>query len=100
MSSWRTKVMPAGRQLARMIGFAAIVLVYPHEAGSRADRMNLFPKLQAGQTITYEISYQSEKQTNTQSSVFLAEAPPTARVEVRTLLRLQVLRGAAQRGRA
>ena len=100
MSSWRTKVMQAGGQLARMIWFAALVLVYPHEAGSRADRMNLFPKLQAGQTITYEISYQSEKQTKTQSSVFLAEVPPTANFEVRTLLRLEVLSVQAQRERS
>jgi hypothetical protein len=84
----------------RMIWFAALLAMSASQAGSRSDRVNLFPKLQAGQTIAYEISYQSEKQTKTQSSVFLAEAPPTANVEVRALLRLEVLAVQAQRERA
>jgi hypothetical protein len=84
----------------RIIWFAALLAMCPSQAGSRTDRVNLFPKLHAGQTIRYEISYQSTKQTKTQSSVFLAEPPPRANVEVHALLRLEVLGVQAQRERA
>jgi hypothetical protein len=84
----------------RIILFAAMLTMCPGQAGSRIDRVNLFPKLQVGQTITYEISYRSEKQTKTRSSVLLAEAPPTANVEVRGLLRFEVLGVRPERERA
>jgi hypothetical protein len=72
----------------------------PSPAGGHSDRVNLFPGLRTGQTIRYEISYQSEKQTKTQSSVFLVEAPPSASVEVHASLRLEVLGVQAQGERA
>lgn len=80
----------------RIIWFAALFAVGASPAGSRSDRVNLFPKLHAGQTLSYEVTYQSEKQTETRSSVFLAEPPPNANVEAHALLRLEVLDVQAQ----
>jgi hypothetical protein len=80
----------------RIVWFAALLAIGASPAGSRSDRVNLFPKLRAGQTLSYEVSYHSEKQTKTQSSVFLAELPPTADVEAHALLRIEVLSVQAQ----
>jgi hypothetical protein len=80
----------------RIIWCAMLLAICARPAGSRSDRVNLFPNLHAGQTLSYEVSYQSEKHTKTQSSVFLAEPPPNANVEAHALLRLEVLRVQAQ----
>jgi hypothetical protein len=80
----------------RIIWFAALFAVCASQAGSRSDRVNLFPKLHVGQTLSYEVNYQSEKKTKTRSSVFLAEPPPNANVEAHALLRLEVLGVQAQ----
>ena len=60
-------------------------------ARSSSDRLNLFPRLTAGQTLTYQISYRNEKQAKTKSSVVMASAPADIAVDVRGLLRLEVL---------
>lgn len=70
------------------------------ETGARTDRVNLFPQLLAGDSITYQISYRAEKQVSTLSSVVIAEAPAGADVQVRALLRLEVLGVEAQGKRA
>jgi hypothetical protein len=84
----------------RIIWFAILFGVFASPAGSHSDRVNLFPKLRPGQTLSYEVSYQSEKQTKTQSSVFLVEPPPNANVDAHALLRLEVLDVQAQGERA
>jgi hypothetical protein len=60
-------------------------------AHSSSDRLNLFPRLTAGQTLTYQISYRNEKQAKTKSSVVMASDPADIAVDVRGLLRLEVL---------
>jgi hypothetical protein len=60
-------------------------------ARSSSDRLNLFPRLTPGQTLTYQISYRNEKQAKTKSSVVMASAPADIAVDVRGLLRLEVL---------
>jgi hypothetical protein len=60
-------------------------------ARSSSDRLNLFPHLTPGQTLTYQISYRNEKQAKTKSSVVMASAPADIAVDVRGLLRLEVL---------
>lgn len=62
----------------------------------RSDRVSLFPKLQAGQTLTYRIAYHLDKQANTQSSVKWAQTPASAAITVQSLLRLEVLAVQAQ----
>jgi hypothetical protein len=66
----------------------------------RSTRIDLFPKLQAGQILTYEVSYHSDKQTKTKSSMVLAQSPADAVMNVRALLRVEILGIAEQRNRA
>jgi hypothetical protein len=66
-------------------------------ARGSSDRLNLFPRLTAGQTLTYQISYRNEKQAKTKSSVVMTSAPADIAVDVRGLLRLEVL-GIEMRG--
>jgi hypothetical protein len=61
------------------------------DAATHSDHIDLFPKLQAGQTITYRIAYHVEKQTKTQSSVAWAQTPAGADFNVQGLLRMDVL---------
>jgi hypothetical protein len=68
----------------------------PNAAAARSDRVNLFPKLQAGQILTYRIVYHLSKQANTQSSVKWAQTPAAADVVVQALLRLEVIGVQAQ----
>jgi hypothetical protein len=68
--------------------FTSVLTVAAH---ARSHRVNLFPKLQAGQTLTYQISYRTEKRVSAHSSVLLADDPAAANVQVRALLRLEVL---------
>src|ERR1700736_4176056 len=70
----------------------ALLTICADLAYARTNRVNLFPKLHAGQTLSYQISYHSDKQVNTQSSVTVANAPDSAKVDVRALLRCEVLR--------
>ncbi len=60
-------------------------------ARNSSDRLNLFPRLTPGQTLTYQISYRNEKQAKTKSSVVMASAPADIAVDVRGLLRVEVL---------
>ena len=73
-----------------------LLAAFPREAGSRTDRVFLFPKLQAGQILNYQISYRSARQTKTQSYVVMAETPGEARIDMRGQLRMEVLGVEAQ----
>jgi hypothetical protein len=57
------------------------------------ERVTLFPKLVAGQILTYQIVYHAEKSATTQSSVATAtpKSPSGTDTNVRALLRLEVL---------
>lgn len=48
----------------------------PHVASSPAERVNLNPKLRAGQTFSYQIGYRAQAQTKTESAVAAPMAPP------------------------
>jgi hypothetical protein len=54
-------------------------------------RINLFPKLRAGQTITYFIRFQSDKAIKTESKVVAPMAPDAPRIDALGLLRVEVL---------
>jgi hypothetical protein len=62
--------------------------------------VNLFPRLQAGQTLSYQISYHSDKHIKTQSSVIVATPADSAKIDVNALLRLEILGVRAQGNRA
>jgi hypothetical protein len=53
--------------------------------------VKLFPRLQAGQSLTYQISYHSDKHIKTQSAVIVSTPDDSAKIDVNALLRLEVL---------
>jgi hypothetical protein len=54
-------------------------------------RIELFPKLTPGQIISYRISYRTDKKAKTQSAFITAEPAVNPSVNLRALLRLEVL---------
>jgi hypothetical protein len=87
----------AKTHLPRLFICVALLSIFPPKAAGHSGRVNLSPKLQAGQTLGYQITYRSDKQTKTQSSVALAEVPAGVKINVRARLRLEVL-GVASEG--
>jgi len=81
---------------------AAIVLLVASVCAPKEQRasVNMFPRLRAGQTLAYQVSYHSEKKIKTQSSVIVATPDDSAKIEVNALLRLEVLSVQAQGDRA
>ena len=69
-------------------------------AKNRPAPVNLFPRLRAGQTFAYQISYHSDKQIKTKSSVIVATPADSAKIDVNALLRLEILSVQAQGDRA
>jgi len=61
---------------------------------------NLFPRLKAGQTFAYQISYHSDKQIKTESNVIVATPADSAKIDVNALLSLEILAVQAQGDRA
>ena len=77
-----------------MTGRAAIILlsiVNVITLGAADKRINLFPKLQPGQTITYLIRFQSDKTVKTESKVVAPMAPNAAQIDAHGLLRVEIL---------
>ncbi|HVH73049.1 MAG TPA: hypothetical protein VNB49_18335 [Candidatus Dormibacteraeota bacterium] len=60
-------------------------------APSRDQRVNLIPKLQPGQTLTYLIRYHSDKNVKTESSVAVPLAPTSSQIDAHGLLQVQIL---------
>jgi hypothetical protein len=56
--------------------------------------------MHAGQTLTYDITYRSDKQVDAKSSMVADATPGPAQIDVRALLRLEVLDVAAEGQRA
>jgi len=74
-----------------VLACAFLLLAIPRGAGSRTERVNLFPKLQAGQAITYQIRYRMEKNIRTQSAVVSPLGPNAARIDLQGILRMEVV---------
>src|SRR5437016_1125134 len=77
----RTKI----QRIAGLLILAAATLC----AGDR--RINLLPRLQPGQTITYLIRFQSDKTVKTESKVIAPMVPNTAQIDAHGLLRVEIL---------
>src|ERR1700733_13526640 len=69
---------------------------------SAKDRVTLFPKLVAGQVLTYQIAYHANKSATTKSTVATStpQSPSGTEANVRALLRLEVVGGEGQGQRA
>src|SRR5260370_4513419 len=90
---------PARYRVA-ICGSLALLAVSFCVAKDRPQRVNLFPRLQAGQTLAYQISYHSDKHVKTESRVIVAAPDDSAKIDVNALLRLEVLGVQAQGDRA
>ncbi len=69
-------------------------------AKDRLAPVNLFPRLQAGQALAYQISYHNDKHIKTESSIIVATPADSAKTDVNALLRLEILGVQAQGDRA
>jgi len=67
------------RQLPRIATFFLLAVA---TLGAADKRINLLPKLQPGQTITYLIRFQSDKNVKTESKVVAPMAPNDVRLKV------------------
>ncbi len=85
------------RDYASVYGSIALLAACVCGAKGRTERVNLFPRLQAGQTLAYQISYHSDKHVKTESPVIVAAPDDSGKVDVNALLRLEVL-GVQARG--
>jgi hypothetical protein len=81
-------------------GSITFLVVCVVAAKDRPTRVNLFPRVQAGQTLSYQISYHSDKHVKTESRVFVAAPDDSAKIDVSALLLLEVLSVQAQGDRA
>jgi hypothetical protein len=80
----------ASRQAKAFLAVASLLLL-PASSATGSTRVDLFPKLHAGQSLTYVITYHSDTQTKTSSPVALSASPGQTAVNVRALLFLDVL---------
>lgn len=81
-------------------GSAVLLAVSVVGAKSRPAPVNLFPRLQVGQILSYQISYHSDKQVKTQSRVVSSAPDDSAKIDVSALLHLEVLSVQARNDRA
>lgn len=86
---------------ARTLGPTALLLfLLLASLAYGSTRIDLLPKLQPGQILTYAITYRSDKQTKTKSPVSLAASPGEVNASIRALLRLEILEVTPQRSRS
>src|SRR5258707_4726817 len=81
-------------------GLIALLVMSFCAAKERPAPVNLFPRLKAGQTFSYQISYHSDKQIKTESNVIVATPADSAKIDVNALLSLEILSVQVQRNRA
>lgn len=79
------------RYLSAAYGVIGLLTASFCTANQRPAAVNLFPRLKAGQTLAYQISYHSDKQVQTKSNVIVATLADSAKVDVSVLLHLEVL---------
>jgi len=76
------------RKLSRT---AALFLLASATLSAGDKRVQLLPKLQPGETITYLIRFQSDKTVKTESRVVAPMAPNDAQIDAHGLLRVEIL---------
>jgi len=81
-------------------GLIALLVTSLGAGNERPAPINLFPRLKAGQTFSYQISYHSDKQIKTESNVIVATPGDSAKIDVSALLLLEILSVQAQGDRA
>jgi hypothetical protein len=76
---------------ARTLLASALLLHLSGTSAAGSSRIDLFPKLHAGQTLTYVVTYRSDTQTKTKSPVALAASPGQTTLNIRALVFLDIL---------
>lgn len=94
------KKLRRAKYAAPLCGSFALCLIAIPAAKDRPERVNLFPRVQAGQVLTYQISYHSDKHIKTESSLIVATPDDSAKIDVSALLRIEILGVQAQGDRA
>jgi len=78
--------------MTRKLSSIVVFMILPAAALCAGDkRVHFLPQLQSGQTITYLVRFQSDKNVKTESSVVTPLAPNAAQVDAHGLLRIEVL---------
>jgi hypothetical protein len=91
------------RRAANTLAVGAMVVFFSMSvcaAKNKPERVNLFPRLHTGQVLTYQIGYHSDRRVKTQSPVVAVAPDDSAKVDVNTLLLLEVLSVQARDDRA
>jgi hypothetical protein len=79
---------------------AGMLLLTVAAGGSGDNRVNLLPRLQAGQIFTYMIRYRSDRNVKTESNVAAPMAPNSSQLDVHGLFQIEVLDAQAAGGKA
>lgn len=78
--------------MARKLSGIVLLLILPAATLCAGDkRVNFLPQLQSGQTITYLVRFQSDKNVKAESNVVTPLAPNAAQVDAHGLLRIEIL---------
>ena len=88
------------RLFCQLLPCALTLAAVPPQAGSGSDRLNLFPKLHAGQSIAYLIRFRNDKEVKTRSNVAAPMAPNGLQLDAHGLLLIDVLGVQPDGGRA
>jgi len=102
-SRWTSRIRKVARRAAypACVGTSIALFVISFcAAKNRPAPVNLFPRLQAGQNLAYQISYHSDKHIKTQGAVIVATPADSAKIDVNALLRLEILGVRTQGNRA
>ncbi len=83
--------MLASKLFSRLFLCFLVLTAAAPQAGSGTGKLNLFPKLQAGQSLAYLIRFRNDKQIKTQSTVVAPMAPKGAQIDAHGLLLIDVL---------
>jgi hypothetical protein len=70
---------------------SVIAVCFSMHASERHARVDLYPRVQVGQTFEYELSYHSEKHVKTETPAFLSAPPHSGKMDIAALIRFEVL---------
>src|SRR5579859_1336550 len=87
----RPTLLRVATPLALVTASLSLLAVCLSPAKDRPVRVDLFPRLQVGQTLAYQISYHSDKRVRTESAMIVAAPDNSAKIDVNALLRFEIL---------
>ncbi len=86
--------------VAAVFALVAAGLNFKPALAAATARQSLFPRLHAGQTLTYLIEYRTQKNVKTESRVVTPSGPENDQAGARWLLRVEIVDVRPQNGRA